>query len=76
MKYLMIGLFVISSGCAGTDLGGLEIDTGRGDSIKWSLPDENCMQIGELKTRSGLIVKRTQKAKDCIVKDSGVEEKV
>ena len=75
MKYVMIGLFVISTGCAGGDLGGLEIDTGRGDSIKWSVPDENCMQVGELKTRSGLVVKRTQKAKGCVVKDDGVEEK-
>ena len=64
MKYIMIGLFVVSTGCSG--VGGLEIDTGRGDSIKWSLPDENCMQVGELKTRSGLVVKRTQKAKDCV----------
>lgn len=76
MKYVMIGLFVISSGCAGTDLGGIEIDTGRGDSIKWSLPDKDCMQYGELKTRSGLIIKRTQKAKDCIVKEDSTEEKV
>lgn len=77
MKYIMIGLFVVSTGCAGADLGGLEIDTGRGDSIKWSLPDENCMRVGELRTRSGLVVKRTEKVKDCIpvTKDTGEKEK-
>lgn len=76
MKYIMIGLFVVSTGCATSGLGGLEIDTGRGDTMKWSLPDDNCMQVGELKTRSGLVVKRTQKAKDCVVKDAREEEKV
>lgn len=59
-------LTLLFSGCAG--MGGLEIDTGKGDSIKWSLPDENCIQTGMLTLKSGLKVKRFQKAKDCVPK--------
>ena len=42
MKYIMIGLFVVSTGCAGIQAGGFE--TERGEGFNCTLPDDKCVQ--------------------------------
>jgi len=54
-------MLIFLAGC--TEIGGLEIDDGRGNTVKWSMPDENCLQVGEYTNTKGVKVK-TQRIND------------
>ena len=66
-KVFALIVLVLLAGCS--NMGGLEVDTPEGDSIRWSMPDENCIQTGELILRNGIRIKRTQIAPDCVPGD-------
>ena len=68
LKLIVIAIIsILLSGCGvGANLGGLEIDDGKGNTFIWSMPDENCIQTGEFTNAKGVKVKRKQVAQGCV----------